>query len=130
MSRTAQRLHHPSPCTPNFLKLPAAVLRTLRLREGDQPSSVPDALPVFAPLQAPASPDTLHIILLLALAVAMQGLLESVLTAAVAVTITTHNLAARAAVGVVLSGGFFAFKSRICCRGVCTTRPTIRMAWH
>lgn len=82
----------------------------MRLRAGDQPSSVPDALPAVALSQAPASLDTLRIILLPALAIAMQGLLESVLNAAVAVTITTHNLAAGVAVGVVLSGGFFAFK--------------------
>jgi SulP family sulfate permease len=44
---------------------------------------LPDALPVFALPQVPASLDTLRIILLPALAIAMVGLLESVLTAAV-----------------------------------------------
>lgn len=44
---------------------------------------LPDALPVFALPQVPVSLDTLRIILLPALAIAMVGLLESVLTAAV-----------------------------------------------
>ena len=44
---------------------------------------LPDALPVFALPQVPATLDTLRIILLPALAIAMVGLLESVLTAAV-----------------------------------------------
>ena len=44
---------------------------------------LPDALPVFALPQVPLSLDTLRIILLPALAIAMVGLLESVLTAAV-----------------------------------------------
>ena len=44
---------------------------------------LPDALPLFALPQVPVSLDTLRIILLPALAIAMVGLLESVLTAAV-----------------------------------------------
>ena len=44
---------------------------------------LPDAMPVFALPQVPVSLDTLRIILLPALAIAMVGLLESVLTAAV-----------------------------------------------
>ena len=44
---------------------------------------LPDALPVFALPAVPVSLDTLRIILLPALAIAMVGLLESVLTAAV-----------------------------------------------
>ena len=44
---------------------------------------LPDALPVFVLPQVPASLDTLRIILLPALAIAMVGLLESVLTASV-----------------------------------------------
>ena len=44
---------------------------------------LPDALPVFALPQVPVSLDTLRIILLPALAIAMVSLLESVLTAAV-----------------------------------------------
>ena len=55
------------------LKLPAV---------GDL-GQLPDALPVFALPQVPVSLDTLRIILLPALAIAMVGLLESVLTAAV-----------------------------------------------
>ncbi|MBP6652928.1 MAG: SulP family inorganic anion transporter, partial [Xylophilus sp.] len=44
---------------------------------------LPDALPLFGLPEVPASLDTLRIILLPALAIAMVGLLESVLTAAV-----------------------------------------------
>ena len=44
---------------------------------------LPDALPLFGLPDVPASLDTLRIILLPALAIAMVGLLESVLTAAV-----------------------------------------------
>ena len=33
--------HTPSPLRQNFFKFPAAVLRTLRLSDGDQPSSTP-----------------------------------------------------------------------------------------
>src|SRR3989344_1166855 len=33
----------PHPCAKNFFKFPAAVLRTLRLSDGDQPSSSPSA---------------------------------------------------------------------------------------
>lgn len=44
---------------------------------------LPDALPMFALPQVPATLETLRILLLPALAIAMVGLLESVLTAAV-----------------------------------------------
>ena len=44
---------------------------------------LPDALPMFGLPEVPASVDTLRIILLPALAIAMVGLLESVLTASV-----------------------------------------------
>ena len=55
----------------------------LRLPTVGDLGQLPDALPVFALPQVPASLDTLRIILLPALAIAMVGLLESVLTAAV-----------------------------------------------
>jgi SulP family sulfate permease len=55
----------------------------LRLPTVGDLGQLPDALPVFALPQVPASLDTLRIVLLPALAIAMVGLLESVLTAAV-----------------------------------------------
>ncbi|MDH4447862.1 MAG: SulP family inorganic anion transporter [Acidovorax sp.] len=55
----------------------------LRLPTVADLGNLPDALPLFALPQVPVSLDTLRIILLPALAIAMVGLLESVLTAAV-----------------------------------------------
>lgn len=59
---------------------------------------LPDSLPLFALPEIPASLETLRIIALPALAIAMVGLLESVLTAAVVddLTGTPSNRAANA----------------------------------
>ena len=43
LSRTSRLRTTPHPCAKNFFKFPAAVLRTLRLSDGDQPSSNPGA---------------------------------------------------------------------------------------
>ncbi len=59
----------------SWLGLPVATVADL--------GKLPDALPLFGLPEVPASIDTLRIILLPALAIAMVGLLESVLTAAV-----------------------------------------------
>lgn len=59
----------------SMLGLPVATVADL--------GKLPDALPLFGLPEVPATLDTLRIIMLPALAIAMVGLLESVLTAAV-----------------------------------------------